>query len=45
MMDGEVVRSQRDKLVCLAAVKTRLLYEGAKVFVIRPNLDGMLTAL
>ena len=44
-MDGEVVRSQGDKPACLAAVKTRLLHEGAKVFVIRPNLDGMLTAL
>ena len=44
-MDGEIVRSQGDQPACLAAVKTRLLHEGAKVFVIRPNLNGMLTAL
>ena len=45
MINSEIVGGQDDKLACLAAVRARLLYEGAKVFVVRPNFGGMLTAL
>ena len=44
-MNGKIVGGQGDKPACLATIKMRLLYEGAKVFVVRPNFGGMLTAL
>ena len=44
-MNNKIVGDQGNKPACLAAVKARLLHEGAKVFVVRPNFGGMLTAL
>ena len=45
MINSEIVRGQSNKPVCLVAVKTRLRHKGEKIFVVRPNFGGMLTAL
>ena len=45
MINSEIVGDQGDKPACLVAVKARLLHERAKVFVVRPNFGGILTAL
>ena len=44
-MNSKIIGGQSDKPTCLATVKIRLLHKGAKVFVVRPNFSGMLTAL